>query len=58
MDLNAKITEMKLEEIRVYLSSLPPKEEEDTRQSALNLVVESFYSRYFNEIKKANYGNE
>ncbi|MCK2000811.1 hypothetical protein MZM54_05335 [[Brevibacterium] frigoritolerans] len=58
MDLNEKLTEMKLEEIRVYLSSLSPKRQEETRQNALDLVVEHFYSRFFQEIKKANDLNE
>lgn len=57
MDLNDRITEMKLEEIRIFLSHRFPKSE-STRQSTLNLVVESFYSRNFDEIKKANYGDE
>lgn len=57
MDLNEKLTEMKLEEIRIYLSKVFPNSE-STRQSTLNLVVESFYMKNFQEIKKANYGNE
>lgn len=55
MDLNEKLAEMKLEEIRIYLSNLSPTRPEETRQNALNLVVEHFYSNFFQEIKKANY---
>lgn len=57
MDLGEKIAEMKLEEIRIYLSKVFPTSE-STRQDTLNLVVESFYSKKFEEIQKANYGDE
>jgi hypothetical protein len=53
MDLNDKITEMKLEQIRVYLSKSFPNVEE-TRQSTLNLVVEYFFTKHFKEICEAN----
>lgn len=53
-DLNAKITEIKLEEIRVYLSKTFPKCPEETRQSALNFVVENFHSRHLEAIREAN----
>lgn len=58
MNLTVKLTEMNLEEIRVYLSSLSPNRKEKTRQDALALVVEHFHSHYFQEIKKANYDGE
>lgn len=56
MNLNDKIHRMRLEEIRVFLSSLGAREE--TTQSALNLVISSFYDKYFNEIREANFGDK
>lgn len=58
MDLNEKVTETKLEEIRVFLSSLSPNKKEKTKQSTLDLVVEHFYDRFYEEIKKANHTDE
>lgn len=52
-DLNVMIREKKLEEIRVFLSKRFSHEEE-TRDTALNLVVESFYSQYQQQIMEAN----
>ena len=53
LDLTDKLTEMKLEQIRVYLSKVFPNEE-STRQSTLNFVVEHFFSKYLKEIAEAN----
>lgn len=50
-DLNLKIAEMRLEEIRVYMSKAFGTEE--TRESALAVVIESFYSRHFDSIMKS-----
>lgn len=46
------LTEMKLEEIRVYLSSLSPQRQEKSKENALDLVVEYFHSAFFQEIQK------
>lgn len=53
MDLSIILREKKLEEIRVFLTKQCPNGEE-TRDTALNLVVESFYSQYFTQIVEAN----
>ncbi len=51
-DISLKLAEIRLEEIRVYISKAFKSEE--TRDSALALVVESFYSRHFESIVEAN----
>lgn len=54
-ELNQRITESKLESIRKFLSSRFG--ENHTRESALNLVVESFFSTYATEIAEVDSGN-
>jgi hypothetical protein len=53
LDLNTIIREKKLEEIVVFLNYSFPGDEH-TRENALNLVVENFYSKYFTKIIEAN----
>jgi hypothetical protein len=48
--LDDEITEKRLEKIRVFLSSFFDKEY--TKEEALDLVVENFYSRFLEAIEK------
>ncbi|WP_458414546.1 hypothetical protein ACNQFZ_06680 [Schinkia sp. CFF1] len=52
MNLNDKVAEAYLEEIRMHLSRM--FNQEQTTEEALRLVIESFYSRYFYDIKEIN----
>jgi hypothetical protein len=48
-----KISEKKLEEIRVFLSWIFPNAYKTT-ESALDIVIENFYDRHNEGIKEAN----
>lgn len=50
MDLNQKITEHKIEELRKYLGIKFGKEQ--TREETIALIVENFWSKNLNDIRK------